>query len=96
MKLWKVSVTVDVIVAYECHPPRDSIMQGAAGEIESGNGYCRSVNEIKAVADLPRDWVHSYPYGDGDASQTCGEILEAARLEAIRNAPMPNQTELFQ
>jgi len=71
------------------------------------SGDCYGVTEIKDVGNIPYEWTDVAPYLEGksySADRTCKEFFtgtiaeqeaaEEARLEAVRNAPMPNQMSL--
>lgn len=98
-KLWKATVEIEVVIASE-NPPGDYvIMDAAKAEIQDGNDSVVIVGygeEIKHPDFIPHEWQHSIPRGEPEG-KTCEQIVEAveaARLEAIRNAPMPNQIPL--
>ncbi len=96
MKLWKVTCSIEVLIASE-EEPTDYECTNAAIDEASDNGMDMDgePEEITDLSDIPESWAGTVPRGEADA--TCEQIVVAGIAEREKdawNAPMPNQKEL--
>lgn len=100
LKLWKATVEVEVFVAAETQPSTWDFADAAREEIFNNhdNASVYDEDQVEAIDEVPQVWLEAIPQGYGNHDDlTCQQIVEAneaARLEAVRNSPMPNQIPL--
>jgi hypothetical protein len=101
LKLWKARVEVEVFMAAENEPSNFDFRNAAKEALsyggEAGCDVC-DIEEAETLSDVPSYWRDAIPEGyENSDDMTCEQIVaatSAARLEAIRNAPLPNQIPL--
>ncbi len=73
MKLYRVRVEIEMVVQAEDPGHAERLaLRHVDEETHNAQAY---VNEVTTVADLPRLWARSLPYGDDPNDENCSEIL---------------------